>query len=206
MTIITSVISALEEQWHYGRSSWALMLPLPTLVWRHAQTGQRASVKLVCVSGVGGVKGFSHPTDQPSTRCGLHKWVWTKESLWLSHSLLITLTLSPRQLSLRPLPQLWLYIRLTLFSHTQMQNTLRPSHTSWVALVWLRGPGSTYLKKREKKSSPLLGALCLSATLTEWLHRSTVFFISSTNGLSVSHQCTQPQHMSSCLLQTLHRG
>ena len=32
-------------------------------------------------------------TDRPSTRCDWHKWVGTKESVWLSHTLIVTLTL-----------------------------------------------------------------------------------------------------------------
>lgn len=106
MTIITSIINALQEHWHYGRWLWALLWKslaaiATSLLHRvthtlpaHTHT-HRLSVKLNCVSGLGAMKGFSHFTHQPSTCCDWHKWVGTKESLWLSHTLLVTLTLCP---------------------------------------------------------------------------------------------------------------
>lgn len=69
-------------------------------------------------------------------------------------------------------------------------HTHPPAHMSWVA----SGPGFT-----KTVSSSLLGALCLSAMLTECTVGGTMLFIPTTNGSSVSHHYTQPQHMSSCL-------
>lgn len=152
MTIITSIINALREHWHYGRWLWALLwkslaaiatsllhrvthtLPAHT----HTRT-HRLSVKLNCVSGLGAMKGFSHFTDQPSTCCDWHKWVGTKESLWLSHTLLVTLTLCPASCLFIPshCPPAVAIHQANLNSTRTRKHTQKHASPGWLQdLVW----------------------------------------------------------------------
>lgn len=174
-----------------------------TQIWVFNQLGTRSKmdplsgsipVKLNFVCELGAVKGFSHLTDRPSSHCDWHKWVGTKESLWSTHthsSLHSPFALPAVSLfSPTASPQLWIYIKQpTKHTHTHA-NTPTGRRVLGGFRTWLQ-------------QNPLfLPAGCsLLYCLTYCTVGGTMLF---TNDSSVSHHCTQPQHMSLCLLRIIH--
>lgn len=115
----------------------------------------------------------------------------TKESLWLSHTLLVTLTLCPASCLCvpsrsTPTPQLWLYIKQPLIPCV---HTPKSTHV----LGGFRTCFSVFFFPT-RFSSPLR-ALCPCATLTDRTVGGTVLFTSLRRLLSITPLHTATTHV-----------
>lgn len=201
MTIITSIINALREHWHYGRWLWALL-------WK--------SLAAIATSLLHRVTHTLPAHTHTQAECKAKLCIWSRcyeriqslhtpaiYLLWLAQvsrnkGVTVAVTHTPRythplpcQLSLHPLPlsPSCGYTSSKPQFHTQTHPETR---ISWVA----SGPGLT-----KTLSSSLLRGHCLSATLNDWLTAllgGTMFFAIHLRLISVTPLHT-PTTMNSCV-------
>lgn len=193
MTIITSIINALQEHWHYGRWLWALL-------WK--------SLAAIATSLLHRVTHTLPAHTHTQAECKAKLCIWSRcyeriqslhtpaiYLLWLAQvsrnkGVTVAVTHTPRythplpcQLSLHPLP-LSPSCGYTS-SKPQFHTQTHPASPGWLQdLVW------------PKHSLPpcCVVTAYLPHWMTDWPHCwGAQCFSPSTNGSSASHHCTHPQ-------------